>query len=422
MPWKVSNPMSERMRFVLRLERGERMTDLCREFGISRKTGYKIWSRYESHGPGALADESRAPRVVPHRTPPVVQQLVVEFKQAHPSWGPRKLKVELEKRHAGVSFPAPSTMGEILQAAGLVKRRHRRRGISLYPHGLRQSEAPNDVWCADFKGEFRLGDRSYCYPLTISDHFSRFALGCEAMESTETASSRSAFEQAFREYGLPSVIRTDNGAPFASVRGIAGLSRLSAWWVKLGIVPERIEPGHPEQNGRHERFHLTLKQETTRPPGQNQLQQQERFDNFLEEYNTERPHEALEMKHPAEVYRPSANRYEGAPTELEYALHDKVLKVDASGHVHFGGRNGFTPFIGSMLAGERVGLREIEDGRWLVTFAWLDLGHIDMRQNGFVPLDSFDYSIPGKENKTDDFRPDSGNPAGCSEVSPMCPV
>ena len=277
MPWKVTEPMNERMRFVVRREAGERMTDLCAEFGISRKTGYKLWSRYQEFGPEGLYDVSRRPRRTPNQTPKDIQQLILALKQRRPSWGAKKLKVVLEQKHPGVKFPALSTINQLLARHGLVKRRKRRRKATYYQGELRQTSAPNEVWGADFKGEFRLGNRRYCYPLTVTDHFSRYLLGCEGLENTKGQPAKAVFEMIFREFGLPDAIRTDNGAPFAST-GLAGLTRLSAWWIRLGISLERIEPGHPEQNGRHERMHLTLKQETTRPAADNELQQQERFD------------------------------------------------------------------------------------------------------------------------------------------------
>ena len=390
MPWKVSDVVSERMRFILRLESGERMTDLCREFGISRKTGHKILNRYQASGAKGLEDQSRAPRTIRHRTPKELRQAIIAFKQEHPTWGPKKLKVELERQTPGVRFPACSTIGSILARAGLVNKRRRRRGIPTYPHGLRRSEAPNDVWSADFKGQFRLGNRAYCYPLTIKDHFSRYLIGCEGMEGPEGPGTRCAFDEAFRRYGLPHTIRTDNGTPFASPRSIAGLSRLSVWWLKLGILPERIEPAHPEQNGRHERFHLTLKLETARPPKANFLQQQERFDDFLEEYNNARPHEALDMKRPAEVYEPSTRAYPNSEPEPEYPLHDEERRIAASGHVYMDRHKGI--FVSSVLAGEHVGLREIEDDRWILTFCRLHLGHVDLRSRRFEPFETFSFA------------------------------
>ena len=259
--------MNERMRFVVRHEAGERMVDLCREFGVSRKTGYKYWNRYKEHGPEGLGDFSRRPHRAPNQTPDEIIQLAIAARLAHPTWGPRKLRVVLKRQHPGISIPAASTIGTILSRNDLVPpRRVRRRAAPTPVDKLTPGTEPNEVWCADYKGQFRMGNRQYCYPLTITDQHTRMVLSCEALENTRTDGAMAAFAACFREFGLPKVIRTDNGSPFAST-GLHGLTALSAWWMRMGIEPERIEPGHPEQNGRHERMHLTLKQDATRPPG-----------------------------------------------------------------------------------------------------------------------------------------------------------
>ena len=302
MPWKECSVVEERLRFVARLLDGEAMSDVCRDFGISRKTGYKIFSRYKEQGLEALTDRCRRPVHYANQLPEQIETLIVRCKREKPHWGARKIRELLVRRLDGdFRLPAKSTIHAVLHRHGLVKglnqrRRHRIQGTALSAGG-----APNDLWCADFKGEFQLGNGRYCYPLTVTDYASRFLLLCEAMESTKEEPTITAFEQLFRERGLPGAVRSDNGVPFASPNGLFSLSKLSVWWLRLGIDIERIKPGHPEQNGRHERMHLTLKKETTRPPGMNPLQQQARFDNFIQEYNTERPHEALAMKCPAEV-------------------------------------------------------------------------------------------------------------------------
>ena len=290
----------------------------------------------------------------------------------------------LVRRLAGdVRVPAKSTIHAVLHRHGLVRvpgrPRHRATGTPLSA-GL----APNDLWCADFKGEFKLGNGRYCYPLTVTDHASRFVLLCEALESTREDLAVTAFEQLFRERGLPQAIRSDNGVPFASPNGLFNLSRLSVWWLRLGIAIERIKPGHPQQNGRHERMHLTLKQEATRPPGMNSLQQQDRFDAFREEFNTERPHEALAMKRPAEVYSASATAYDGLP-ELTYPLHDRDVLVTACGRIcmHRKKIN-----ISTVLAGQRLGIKEVDDGIGIVSFMRYDLGFIDLEQRTLQPLDN----------------------------------
>jgi len=371
--------------FVSRLKSGERMSDLCREFGISRKTGYKLAERFEEHGPAGLYDRSRARLTLRHRTSAELEQLLVEARRSHPTWGARKLHAWLKERHTGLHLPALSTISRVLHRHQLIEPRRKRRTVLPYGPRLRSTSEPNELWCIDFKGQFRLGNGRLCYPLTVTDHYSRFLLGCEALESTRGLSAKEALKHVFREYGLPAAIRSDNGVPFATT-SIAGLSELSAWWLKLGIVPERIEPGHPEQNGRHERMHLTLKRETTRPAGNNLLQQQERFDAFARTFNLERPHEALGDRPPVKVYQRSRTPFPKHEPEPSYPLHDRSLRLSKSGVLSFGSpRKGYA--IGRVLANELVGLREVEDGLWLVTFAQLDLGYIDLAQQQFRPMD-----------------------------------
>lgn len=380
--------MSERMQFLARLQAGERMTDLCREFGISRKTGYKLLARFETLGSAALVDASRAPKRVANRTSDPMREMLVGARRKHPTWGPRKLRAWLLRRQPGLVLPAASTIGDLLKREGLVERRARRRSTSPWMGDRMEPGGPNELWCADYKGQFRLGNGQYCYPLTITDRFSRFLLGCEALESIETSSAQATFEAVFREHGLPRCIRTDNGAPFAS-RGLHGLTRLSAWWLRLGIRHERIEPAHPEQNGQHERMHLVLKQQTTRPAAPTLLQQQERFDHFIEEYNVERPHEALGQTTPAQHHTRSTSAYPARVPELTYPLHDRTCVLSTQGHLQMGGRSG-NYFVSTALAGAPVGIREIDDQVWLVSYADLDLGEIDERQHRFKPYDAID--------------------------------
>ena len=261
-------------------------------------------------------------------------------------------------------------------------RKRRRQSASAKPTVLMKPSAPNQLWCADFKGQFRLGNGAYCYPLTITDAYSRYLIACVALDGTKSGPAQAVFEEAFAQYGLPQSIRTDNGVPFAT-KGLAGLSELSAWWIRLGISPERIEPGHPEQNGRHERMHLTLKKETTRPAGANMLQQQERFDRFREEFNGERPHEALGQRPPSSEYKPSERSLEEALREPDYPLHDVVATVSTTGSVWLPGRK--CHYVAKALAGHPLGLRELDDGRWHVHFMDLELGHLD-DEVGFDPL------------------------------------
>jgi transposase InsO family protein len=382
MPWKATRPMDQRMEFVARLKQGERMSDLCREFCISRKTGHKLKARYEELGVAGLADQSRAPRMIPHRTPDELLEAVYAERRRHPSWGPKKLKAVLEKR-LGRAFPAPSTLGAALVRKGLVEpRRVRPQYKALGSNYLRTAHAPNDIWCMDYKGQFRLGDGSYCYPLTTTDLFSRYLLGCDGMPAISDEHARESYELLFRKFGLPLAMRSDNGVPFASV-GLAGLTKLSVYMLRLGIVLERIRPGHPEENGQHERMHRTLKRATARPARGNLLQQQECFDDYMPEFNEVRPHEALGMLCPADVYQPSPRPYPAKLPEPSYPVHDDVLTVGSTGFIYFGGRARI--YLATALAGQEVGIREEDDGRWLVSFLHLDLGHVD-NSNLFTAL------------------------------------
>jgi transposase InsO family protein len=376
--------MEERLRFVARLLDGEAMTDVCREFGISRKTGYKIFNRYKDEGLEALADRSRRPVRYANQLPGQMARLIVELKRDKPHWGARKIRELLVRKLAGdVRLPARSTVHAVLDRHGLVKRARERKNR---PQGtpLSPAIAPNDLWCTDFKGEFRLGNGRDCYPLTVTDQASRYLLLCEALDSTRQVPVIEAFQQLFRERGLPAAIRSDNGVPFASPNGLYNLSRLSVWWLRLGIAIERIRPGHPQQNGRHERMHLTLKKEATRPAGQNSLQQQASFDAFRHEFNAERPHEALAMKCPAEFYTASPRPYRGLPN-LEYPFHDRDILVTACGRIcmHRKKIN-----ISTVLAGQKLGIKEVDDGIWLVTFMHYDLGYIDLEQRTLQTIDN----------------------------------
>lgn len=350
------------------------MSELCREYGISRKTGHKLWNRYQALGTAGLEDQSRAPKHIPHRTTEEAVEAILATRRQHPTWGPKKLKQVLESE-LGHTFPAASTVGAVLRRHGLVSQQQRRRYVSR-PTALRQTELANEVWCADYKGQFRLGNGSYCYPLTITDHHSRFLLACEGMGAISEEQARQVFEDVFRERGLPAVVRTDNGVPFATC-GLAGLSKLNVYWMLLGIEHERIRPAHPEENGRHERMHRTLKLETTRPARENLLQQQERFDSFRELFNGKRPHEALGLKTPAEVYQPSPRRYPAVVPEPCYPLHDDTLYVSKTGFLRVPGRGRL--YLTAALAGQPVGIREDEGGRWLVSFMSSPLAYIDNR-------------------------------------------
>jgi transposase InsO family protein len=395
--------MEERMKFVARLRAGERITDLCREFEISRKTAYKFVARYEEHGPLGLIDQRRVPERIPHRTSAEVITLIVKLRQKHPTWGPKKLHDVLSRKHADVRLPSISTIGDILVRKGLIVRKRRRKHhVPAEYATLSTPTAPNDLWCIDFKGQFRLGNGRYCYPLTVTDAATRYVLACEGFESIDGREVRCVLEQLFKTLGVPKAIRFDGGAPFAS-KGLMRLSRLSAWWVSLGIKLEQIEPASPQQNGRHERMHRTLKAETTRPPSQTLLQQQERFEKWLAVFNHERPHEALAMKRPADLYVASTRPY--APKPAEYPLHDLVRRVASNGTLQFGSKQrpeGY--FLSESIAGHELGLRELEDGRWLVSLHRLDLGIIDRVARTFTAA-SQAIETPTKTNEGSKPRP-----------------
>lgn len=364
--------MDERLRFVARLLDGEKMAVLCREFDISRKTGYKIFQRYKDCGMEGLTDRSRRPYRHANRLPFQVEKLIVQLKQEHPSWGAPKIREKLRRAHTEISLPAISTVHTVLDRHGLVSKGRRAR-YKAEGTALEQPTVPNDLWCADYKGEFMLTDRRYCYPLTITDATSRYLLCCDALEGTKEDYAFTVFERTFKDFGLPRVIRTDNGIPFASRSAFFGLSKLSVWWLRLGIRIERIKPGKPQQNGRHERMHLTLKKEATRPAGRNFLQQQAKFDQFMRCYNFERPHQGLGMKYPAELYAPSPRPYQGLG-ELEYPFHDRTITVTSCGRICIGRRK---INLSCVFAGQKVGVKEIAEKIWLVTFMHYDLGFFD---------------------------------------------
>jgi putative transposase len=364
--------MDERLRFVARLLDGEKMAVMCREFDISRKTGYKIFARYKDCGLEGLTDRSRRPYRHGMRLPFQIEKLIVQLKQDHPSWGAPKIREKIRRLHSEITLPAISTVHAVLDRNGLVTRRRKRRykpeGTALSP-----AQQPNELWCTDYKGEFMLADKRYCYPLTITDFASRYLISCDALSSTQERYAFTVFERVFKDFGLPKAIRTDNGVPFSSPNAMFGLSKLSVWWLRLGIDIERIKPGRPQQNGRHERMHLTLKKEATKPAAKNFLQQQGRFDQFIECYNQERPHQAIGMKYPAEIYTPSLKPYKGL-SDLEYPFHDRTITVTCCGRICIGRRK---INLSTVFAGQNVGIKEVSDKIWLVSFMKYDLGFFD---------------------------------------------
>lgn len=383
MPWKECQKVEERLRFIARLLDGEKMAGLCREFGISRKTGYKIFNRYKDCGLEGLTDRSRRPYRQANQLPLQIEKLIVGLKREYPHWGAPKIRERLRKLYPELQCPAISTVHAVLDRYGLVKRRRRRRHKATGT-ALSRVRHPNELWCADYKGEFMLSDRRYCYPLTISDFDSRYLIACEALATTKEAYAFPIFERAFKDFGLPKAIRTDNGIPFACPNALYGLSRLSVWWLRLGIQIERIKPGHPEQNGRHERMHLTLKTEATRPAAANLLQQQARFDDFLERYNQERPHQALGMQVPAEHYKTSERPYRGLE-ELDYPLHDWMATVTTCGRICYKRRK---INLSIVFAGQNVGVRQVSDQIWLVSFMHYDLGYFDDETCRLEPIEN----------------------------------
>jgi putative transposase len=376
MPWLETDAVEQRERFVADCRLGVYpITELCARYGISRKTGYKWLARAEAEGRQGLRDRSRAPRRCPHRIAAATADLICAARRAHPTWGPGKLLDWLAPRHPDFVRPAVSTAGDLLCRCGLVKPRRRRRRHAHPGVVAPVTHAPNDLWTADFKGHFRTRDGLYCYPLTVADQHTRYLLVCHGLPSVRTDGVRPVFERLFREYGLPRAIRTDNGAPFATI-GLHGLSQLNVWWMRLGIQHQRIHPGRPQQNGTHERMHKTLKAEATRPPRAHRRAQQRAFNAFRTVYNDERPHAALAGQPPASLYRPSPRRYTGGLPPLEYPGHFIVKRVTDGGEIYFKKR---LLFLAKALHQHTVGLEEIADGIWSIHFGRIRLGHVDER-------------------------------------------
>ncbi len=375
MPWKETCPMDEKIKFIAACAEDVNFSALCRSFGISRKTGYKWVARYNQVGIDGLKERAPIAARIPHRTSQELVDAIVAVRKAHPFWGPRKLRKLLMEGDGEKAWPVASTMGELLKKFGLIRPRRRRIHVGLSGTPLGPCQCPNDVWCVDFKGHFRLGDGSRCYPLTISDAASRYLIRCEALEYCGEPFVREHFEAAFREFGLPVRMRSDNGPPFASLAP-GGLSALSVWWIKLGILPERIEPGHPEQNGRHERMHRTLKMEATQPPEDNLQEQQRRFDLFRREYNELRPHEALGQDSPSKHYAPSPRAH---PQKLLVPQYKDAV-------VRWVGDNGIVKWrrqaiaVGRPLADEPVGFVQKTDWCWEVFYGPIRLGYVDDRE------------------------------------------
>jgi len=374
MAWKETSPVEQKRHLIQLVKKGVlTMKDAAAQFGVSRKTGQKWLARFEQSGREGLAERSRRPHSSPQAFPPETREAVIALKRRRPTWGPKKIVAALERE--GLNMPSSSTAGDWLKAEGLVSSSRRRRARpSATPTDLVAPEGPNDLWCIDFKGQFRLGDGQLCYPLTVTDQHSRFLLGCDALLSTSAEPARQCIDRLFREYGVPKAMRSDNGTPFASV-GLAGLSALSVSWLKQGIRLERIPPGKPQHNGRHERMHRTLKAETTRQQAKTLAEQQQLFDAFRIDFNTERPHEAIEMDVPISRYEPSPRAFREESFDATYPGHFEVRRVRPEGTIKWAGES---VYVSESLVGEQLGLNEVHDGIWQIHFHGLVLGGINM--------------------------------------------
>lgn len=381
MPWKETNAMNEKIKFISAWLTDEySLSELCRMFNISRVTGYKLINRYEYEGAEGLLERSRAHMNHPFKVSQDVEKIILNTKNRYTTWGPKKIRMWMLRNNPELKCPASSTIGDILKRHGLVKPRKKRYRTPPHSQPFINCDKPNSVWSADFKGYFRLGNKKLCYPLTVSDNYSRYLLECSCLSRPTHDFVKSGFDYIFREYGLPDAIKTDNGTPFAST-SIGGLSRLSIWWIKLGIIPERIMPGCPEQNGRHERMHRTLKAAVAQPPQANLKKQQEYVDEFIKEYNYERPHEAINNLVPSDIYNKSLKPYPTKVPDVEYDTDLLVRRVRHNGEIRWLSRE---TYIGSVLKDEFIGLRQIEDHLWQVYFGPLYLGMINLHKNKII--------------------------------------
>jgi putative transposase len=373
MPWEQSLPMDQKTQFVSEYLRATiSFTELCDRYGISRKTGYKWIDRYQAEGPAGLTERSRRPHSSPDQTPEPLRLAIIEARHRRPSWGAKKLLKHLRSKDPQANWPSRWTVCQILRRAGLVRQHARRRKPGHPGKPISIATAPNHLRCVDFKGQFKTRDGRYCYPLTVTDRYSRYLLGCQALLSTETEGAKATFYQLFKKYGLPQAIRSDNGTPFAST-ALARLSELSVWWIRLGIRPELIEPGKPQQNGQHERMHRVLKAETARPPAANLSQQQRWFDRFSDEYNQLRPPEGIDLQTPASLYVPSSRPLPGGPPPLVYPAHFETRLVSKNSGIRW--RDKWVA-VSTTCAGLYVGLEEIDHGLWDVYLGPVKLGRL----------------------------------------------
>jgi transposase InsO family protein len=370
MPWRRTGPMKEKVHFISDYLRGKcSMSELCLAYGISRKTGYKWINRFNSKGLEGLRDQTKRPHITPHRTPERIKREVICLRKRY-GWGAKKLLPLMQDKYPDWDLPGQTTLYKILKKEGLVNKPRRRRRIPSMSRPFASIDCPNAVWTVDFKGQFRTGNGKYCYPLTVKDAYSRYLFDCRGLSGISSDGSKKVLSRLFEEYGLPDRIRSDNGVPFASVSA-SGLSRLSLWWIKLGILPERIEVGKPQQNGRHERMHRTLKESTAKPPASNMREQQSRFDHFRKEYNEIRPHEALNFKTPASIYTNSLRPMPSKLPHLEYPGHYVVRYINQNGCFFW---NNQQVYLGYLLRENHVGLEEINYRVWDVYIGSFMLG------------------------------------------------
>ncbi len=378
MPWKKVDPMQQRIFFITDyLRQTMSLSRLCAQYDVSRKTGYKWIERYRSSGLEGLTELSSRPLYSPDKTPYRIEQSIIEIRQRflEPP-GAKKIHTLLARHYPVELIPSKTTIYNILNRAGLVEKRRRKPRVSPYPQPFAPVTQVNELWSVDYKGQFKLGNGRWCYPLTVMDHQSRYLCGCQALKGTRLKDTKAAFIRMFREYGLPWRIRSDNGTPFAST-SCGGLSRLSIWWIKLDILPERIEPGKPQQNGQHERMHRTLKRSATRPPSRSMKAQQQRLDRFSLEYNHQRPHESLDQQTPASQYHASPRPYPERLPEIEYPAYYETRQVRNNGLINLCNKR---VYISNLLHNEIIGLEEIEDGIWGIYFGPIKLGEINERQ------------------------------------------
>lgn len=382
MAWRESSKMDEKLKFIARHLEGESVSSLCKEFGISRTTGHNLIKRYRTMGSEALVEQKRTPHRYANKLPLEVEALILDLKRKYSDWGAPKIRDKIIKAYPHIKAPAKSTVHAVLDRNGLVTHRKGRKRYKNEGTQLLHVQNPNDLWCADYKGEFMTKDKRYCYPLTITDYSSRYLLACDAQTSTSMEFAFEVFEKAFKEYGLPKAIRTDNGSPFASAQAFYNMTKLSVWWMRLGVKIERITPGKPQENGRHERMHLTLKQATTRPPRENLIAQQEEFNKFKKVFNEERPHAGLKGNYPVERYRSSCREYK-KPEPLFYPFHDQTVRVTQCGRIC---TKRMKVSLSRAFAGVEVGLKEMEDGIWVVSFLDYDLGYFDDKSKKVEPI------------------------------------